>query len=133
MQQPAVPAEVILTHPQRFLGQIELDWTTQPGSYFDFDGQTYTVLERRHRYQLKSGRYRLHQMAVYVQTSERPTEQTLINGHWVIGDATCKFNAQSALVRCAVNPTGPCAGCRHFQATSSLGTIPGAAPTARSS
>jgi hypothetical protein len=114
MQQSGLPAEVILTHPQRILGQLELDWTTQPGSYFDFDGQTYTVLERRHRYQLKDGRYRLHQMAVYVQRADRPSEQTQINGHWVIGDPTCQFNAQSALVRCAVNPTGPCAGCRHF-------------------
>jgi hypothetical protein len=115
MEQPALPAEVILTHPQRILGQIELDWTTQPGSYFDLDGQTYTVLERRHRYQLKAGRYRLLQMAVYVQTAERPTEQTLVDGRWVIGDANCQFNARSALVRCAVNPSGPCVGCRQFE------------------
>jgi Family of unknown function (DUF6464) len=112
MEQPGLPAEVILTHPQRILGQIELDWRTQPGSYFDLDGQTYTVLERRHRYQLKSGRYRLHQMAVYVQA----TDQTQIDGHWVIGDATCEFNARSALIRCAINPIGPCQGCRHFKA-----------------
>jgi hypothetical protein len=124
MEQPVVPAEVILSHPQRVLGQIELDWATQPGSYFDLDGQTYTVLERRHRYQLKSGRYRLHQMAVYVQTSERPTEQTLLNGRWVIGDANCQFNARSELVRCAVQPTGPCAGCRHFVAVPrSIGSL----------
>ncbi len=114
MEQPVVPAEVILSHTERVLGQIELDWTTQPGSYFDLNGQTYTVLERRHRYQLKSGRYHLHQMAVYVQTSDRPTEQTLLNGRWVIGDANCQFNARSELVRCAVNPIGPCAGCGHF-------------------
>jgi Family of unknown function (DUF6464) len=133
MAQLAVSAEVILTHPRRILGQIELDWTTQPGSYFDLDGQTYTVLERRHRYQLKSGRYRLYQMVVYVQTADRPTEQTQIDGHWVIGDANCQFNARSALVRCAVNPTGPCAGCRHFVATLFPGTSPGAAPTTRPS
>jgi Family of unknown function (DUF6464) len=115
MEPSALPAEVILTHPQRVLGQIELDAATQPGSYLDFDGQTYTVLERRHRYQLKSGRYKLHQMAIYVQTADRPTEQTLIDGYWVIGDPTCRFNARSALVRCAVAPAGPCANCRHFE------------------
>jgi Family of unknown function (DUF6464) len=115
MEQPALPTEVILTHPQRVLGQVELDMGTQPGAYIDLDGQTYTVLERRHRYHLKSGRYRLHQMAVYVQTADRPTEQTLIAGHWVIGDANCQFNARSELVRCAVNPAGPCDGCRHFE------------------
>jgi Family of unknown function (DUF6464) len=114
MEQPALPTEVILTHPQRVLGQVELDMGTQPGAYIDLDGQTYTVLERRHRYHLKSGRYRLHQMAVYVQTADRPTEQTRIEDRWVIGDANCEFNARSELIRCAVNPTGPCEGCRHF-------------------
>jgi hypothetical protein len=115
MEQPVLPTEVILTHPRRVLGQVELDIGTQPGAYIDLDGKTYTVLERRHRYHLKSGRYRLHQMAVYVQTADRPTEQTLIEGRWVIGDANCQFNARSELVRCAVNPTGPCHGCRHFE------------------
>jgi len=32
-----------------------------------------------------------------------------------LGDATCRFNAKSALIRCAVNPNGPCEGCRHYQ------------------
>ncbi len=109
-----MPTEVILTHPKQVLGQVALDWTPQPGSYLDFDGQTYTVLERRHRYHLKSGRYCLSKMAVYVQTAERPDEKSFFAGRWVIGDASCRYNARSELIRCAVNPEGPCEGCHHF-------------------
>jgi hypothetical protein len=32
-----------------------------------------------------------------------------------IGDMSCRFNALSAYIRCAVNPKGPCEGCRHFE------------------
>ncbi|MCT7948376.1 DUF6464 family protein [Ancylothrix sp. C2] len=32
-----------------------------------------------------------------------------------VGDATCRFNARSPYIRCAVNPDGPCEGCRHYQ------------------
>lgn len=33
----------------------------------------------------------------------------------IIGDRTCQFNAHSAYIRCAVNPQGPCQGCRHYE------------------
>ncbi|HEY9849999.1 MAG TPA: DUF6464 family protein [Leptolyngbyaceae cyanobacterium] len=32
-----------------------------------------------------------------------------------IGDTTCKFNARSPYLRCAIAPSGPCEGCRHYQ------------------
>jgi hypothetical protein len=32
-----------------------------------------------------------------------------------IGDRSCQFNARSPIIRCAVNPTGPCEGCQHYQ------------------
>jgi len=32
-----------------------------------------------------------------------------------VGDITCKFNARSPYLRCAVNPEGPCVGCSHYQ------------------
>lgn len=35
---------------------------------------------------------------------------------YVIGDLSCEFNAKSPYVRCAVNPMGPCQGCRAYQA-----------------
>lgn len=115
MEPDSLPAELILTQPRQSLGNVQLDWTPQPGSYLDFEGKTYAVLERRHRYRLKSGRYRLQKIALYVQSAQRPTEKSQINGRWVIGDATCCFNAHSELVRCAVNPEGPCSSCRYYE------------------
>ena len=119
MEQDTLPAELILTHSRQSLGKVQLDWTPQPGNYLDYQGQTYAVLERRHRYLLKSGRYKLHKIALYVQSAQRPTEKSLINGRWVIGDANCHFNARSELIRCAVNPEGPCESCRFYEASSS--------------
>ena len=118
MELDSLPTEVILTHSRQSLGSVHLDWMPQPGSYLDFNGQTYAVLERRHRYQLKSGRYRLHKVALYVQSAARPSERTLVQGRWVLGDAKCRYNALSELLRCAVNPAGPCEGCRHFELAS---------------
>ncbi|OLP19893.1 hypothetical protein BST81_03090 [Leptolyngbya sp. 'hensonii'] len=112
---PDLPTEVILTHSRQSLGHVILDWTPQPGAYLDLEGKTYTVLERHHRYHLKSGRYRLQKVALYVQSAQRPNETSLINGLWVIGDATCRFNARSEILRCAVHPEGPCSGCRHYE------------------
>ena len=110
-----LPTEVILNHPQQTIGKVQLDWNPQPGAYLDLEGKTYAVLERRHRYQYKSGKYRLQQVALYVQSVQRPSERSLVNGQWVAGDATCRFNARSAFVRCAVNPAGPCEGCRSYE------------------
>ena len=36
-------------------------------------------------------------------------------GGETIGDQTCRFNARSTFIRCAVNPQGPCQGCPHYQ------------------
>ncbi len=35
---------------------------------------------------------------------------------YLIGDITCQFNARSAYIRCAVNPSGPCEGCHYYEA-----------------
>ncbi len=34
---------------------------------------------------------------------------------YMIGDLTCQFNARSSHLRCAVNPSGPCEACMHYQ------------------
>ncbi len=115
MESNSLPTEVILTHPRQTIGNIKLDWTPQPGNYLDLEGKTYAILERRHQYQLRSGRYQLQKIALYVQSAPRPTEQSLVNGHWVLGDANCRFNAHSELLRCAVNPQGPCDRCRFYE------------------
>jgi hypothetical protein len=111
----SLPTEVILTQSCEVLAKIQLDWTPQPGNYLDLDGNTYAVLERRHRYHLQFGRYKLNKIALYVQSATRPDEQSLINGQWVIGDASCTYNARSTLIRCAVHPIGPCDGCRYYE------------------
>jgi len=115
MELDSVPAELILTNPRQSLGNIQLDWTPQPGNYLDYQGKTYAILERRHRYHLKFGSYRLHKVTLYVKAAQRPKEKSLIAGRWVIGDASCHFNAHSELIRCAVNPEGPCDTCRFYE------------------
>ena len=32
-----------------------------------------------------------------------------------IGNVSCQFNARSPVIRCAVNPAGPCEDCQHYQ------------------
>jgi hypothetical protein len=34
---------------------------------------------------------------------------------YFIGDITCQYNARSAHLRCAVNPSGPCETCPHYR------------------
>ncbi|MCW6037567.1 DUF6464 family protein [Spirulina subsalsa FACHB-351] len=115
MEQDSLPTDIILTHPLEHLGQIQLDWTPQPGNYLNLYGKTYAILERHHHYQYRLGGYRLHRISVYVQAAQKPQEKSWVEGRWVIGDANCRLNARSELLRCAVNPTGPCDGCRYFE------------------
>jgi hypothetical protein len=45
-----------------------------------------------------------------------PADATYVEGiGFAIGDYSCRFNARSAHVRCAVNPAGPCHSCRHYE------------------
>jgi Family of unknown function (DUF6464) len=44
-----------------------------------------------------------------------PDEHYVDGMGFVIGDITCELNARSPLLRCAVNPQGPCQGCRDYQ------------------
>jgi hypothetical protein len=57
--------------------------------------------------------------AVVSQRSPRlrlPPDATYIEQFgYVIGDISCRFNARSPHVRCAVNPSGPCQDCSHYE------------------
>lgn len=45
-----------------------------------------------------------------------PSDHRYVEGiGFMIGDLTCQFNARSSLLRCAVNPSGPCETCLHYQ------------------
>ena len=55
----------------------------------------------------------------FVRVSPRnhlPPDQYYLDGvGYLIGDITCQFNARSAYIRCAINPSGPCEQCCHYQ------------------
>ncbi|NJL47254.1 MAG: hypothetical protein HC929_06850 [Leptolyngbyaceae cyanobacterium SM2_5_2] len=112
-----LPTELILSESCKPLGQVFLPSPPQPGAWVEFEGRHYTILERRHRYGLRAGRYQLDSMALYVKPAPRLDEVSRVGDRLVIGDASCRYNARSELVRCAVNPAGPCQGCVHFQPT----------------
>ena len=45
-----------------------------------------------------------------------PADLTCIEGYgYVIGKISCKYNARSPYIRCAVNPSGCCEDCRHYE------------------
>lgn len=115
MELNSLPAEIILSHSHSTLGHLHLDGSPQPGTPLEVGGQTYMILERKHRYLLRSGRYHLHKIALYVQKLDTLAEGSLWDGRWVMGDITCLYNARSELVRCAVNPSGPCDRCHNYQ------------------
>lgn len=51
-----------------------------------------------------------------LQRNQIPPDQYYLEGvGYLIGDITCRFNARSPYMRCAVNPSGPCQGCYHYE------------------
>ncbi|NEN89716.1 MAG: hypothetical protein F6K48_12715 [Okeania sp. SIO3H1] len=47
--------------------------------------------------------------------SSQPEQQYIDGLGYIIGDLSCKFNARSPLIRCAVNPFGPCKYCSDYE------------------
>jgi hypothetical protein len=84
-----------------------------PGRWLTLGERSYLVLQRRHRYQLRRGRYELVTVALQVKPQRQPDDALWWEGRWVIGDPHCRFNARSPLLRCAVLPEGPCERCSH--------------------
>ena len=114
MEKKALPTDIVLSDTKAVIGHITMDRSLYPGTFVDIDDQTYQILVRRHQYQLKLGRYYLHKAVVHVKEAAIPEERTLLNGIWVVGDVSCAYNARSELVRCAINPSGPCDACTHY-------------------
>lgn len=44
-----------------------------------------------------------------------PDAEYLEGVGYLIGDITCRYNARSSYIRCAVNPEGPCQDCRFYE------------------
>lgn len=52
-----------------------------------------------------------------------PPERYYLEGvGYLIGDISCRFNAQSGYLRCAVNPQGPCQDCRCYEPRELVGS-----------
>ncbi len=118
MELKSLPTEIILSKSSQSLGKVYLDWTPEPGNYVELAEKTYVVLERHHHYQYQIEGYCLQKISLHVQESTKLQEKTLIDGRWVIGKASCKYNARSEIIRCAVNPKGLCQGCRYYESLS---------------
>ena len=64
--------------------------------------------------------HRVRTTSYTTPTSDSPS-QTLRDRYYLegvgylIGDISCRFNARSGYLRCAVNPQGPCQDCRHYE------------------
>ncbi|MFQ4161699.1 MULTISPECIES: DUF6464 family protein [Nostocales] len=68
------------------------------------------------RVPMASSRRRIEQN----NTSE-PSDRYYLEGvGYLIGDISCCYNARSGYIRCAVNPEGPCEGCRYYQSNESV-------------
>ncbi|MEA5552115.1 DUF6464 family protein [Anabaena cylindrica UHCC 0172] len=51
-----------------------------------------------------------------IDSEARPSNRYYLEGvGYLVGDISCQFNARSGYVRCAVNPSGPCQDCRHYE------------------
>jgi hypothetical protein len=99
----------------------DLGKVPHPGRWLTLEERSFLVLQRRHRYRLCNGRYELASIALQVKAQRQPADARYWNGRWVIGDPSCRFNARSPLLRCAVLPEGPCARCAHYAAAPHLG------------
>ncbi|KYC35150.1 hypothetical protein WA1_08270 [Scytonema hofmannii PCC 7110] len=72
-------------------------------------------------------RTRLQFRQVAITTTRRRIQQNNISDlsdryylegvGYLIGDISCRYNARSGYIRCAVNPEGPCEGCRYYQSS----------------
>lgn len=70
--------------------------------------------EARTLEKLNSVRLAVNYREITVTSSQ--IEQQYIKGvGYIIGDLTCKFNARTSQIRCAVNPLGPCKNCCDYQ------------------
>lgn len=97
------------------LEMVDMASVPQPGRWLTVEAQGYLVLQRRHRYRLSNGRYELASIALQVKPQRQPADARWWGGRWVIGEASCHFNARSPLLRCAVLPDGPCDTCAHYR------------------
>jgi len=53
---------------------------------------------------------------IYSLDSGEDDDEELSQLHsYFVGEISCKYNARSPYIRCAVNPCGPCEDCIHYE------------------
>ena len=97
------------------INRVDLEDPPHPGRWLVVKDESFLVMQRRHRYSLRNGRYVMASVALMVKPQARPADATPWRHGWVIGDPNCRFNACSPLLRCAVWPEGPCESCSHHE------------------
>ncbi len=97
----------------QLINRVDLEDPPHPGRWLLLKQESFLVMQRRHRYALRNGRYVISSVALIVKPQVRPADATPWRHGWVIGDPNCRFNARSPLLRCAVWPEGPCDSCSH--------------------
>jgi hypothetical protein len=66
--------------------------------------------------QLRQAAMTVPRARIRQSTIPLPPERYYLEGvGYLIGDISCKYNARSGYIRCAVNPEGPCQGCRYYE------------------
>ena len=98
---------------QVLLDRFELTDPPMPGQWFFHQQTSYLVMQRKHRYKLHLGHYELASIVLLLKPQKQPVDSQFVGHGWVIGDADCRFNALTPLLRCAVLPDGPCDRCVH--------------------
>ncbi|MBN3924879.1 DUF6464 family protein [Nostoc sp. NMS4] len=76
------------------------------------------IIRRTQRSRLRLRQAAMNFPVVQGRQNVRPVEgdRYYLEGvGYLIGDISCKFNARSGYIRCAINPAGPCNGCRHYE------------------
>lgn len=113
----AVQVELRQTGSERLMAVLDLpdaQAIPHPGGWFQVGEASFLVLQRHHRYRLRQGCYELAAVALQVKAQRQPTDARWWNHRWVIGDPSCRYNARTPLLRCAVWPEGPCERCSHY-------------------
>jgi hypothetical protein len=78
----------------------------------------YLAIFRKVKQRWQSRLIRVQRMTYYPQNDENSSysyesyEREL--ERYFIGDLSCKYNAHSPYIRCAVNPDGPCEQCNSY-------------------
>ncbi|MEB3182076.1 MAG: DUF6464 family protein [Nostocaceae cyanobacterium] len=72
--------------------------------------------QARTRSQLRHASMTSPMVRIRQSTVATSSERYYLEGvGYLIGDISCQYNARSGYIRCAVNPEGPCEGCRYYE------------------